>query len=138
MSELKDPLDRAETGDITKFSKLEASLAHTEVAQRPNSRSQNGVYRHSEPSDLFVNELDFDFDLGTGHYPLDDLKSLQQVFDAVQCHRHLEKEDNFSVGTRVECLRVNSQGGEWSTLNEDSMDNLLQVLSTHPILDVHN
>lgn len=138
MPELKDPLDQAETGDITEFSKLEASIARTEVAQRPNSRSQNGVNRHAEPSDLFVNELDFDFDLGKGHYPLDDLNSLQQVFDAVQCHRHLDKAENFSVGTHVECLVVNSQGEEWLTLDEDSMDNLLQVLSSHPILRVHN
>lgn len=39
------------------------------------------------------------------------LRSLQQVFDAVQCHRHVEKKENSSLGTRVECLKVDSQGG---------------------------
>ncbi|KAJ5127329.1 hypothetical protein N7448_008108 [Penicillium atrosanguineum] len=93
MPERKDPLDLAETGDLTKFSKLEASLAQTEVAQRPNSRAQNDVSRHAENSDLFVNELDFNYDLNTRHYPL------------------------------LDC------GLDWSILNEDGMNNLLQPFS---------
>ncbi|KAJ5174370.1 uncharacterized protein N7482_000247, partial [Penicillium canariense] len=133
MSERKDPLDLAETGDLTTFSKLEASLVQTEVVQRPNSRAQNDVYRHAESSDLSVNELDFNYDLDTGHYPLGNLRSLQQVFDAVQCHRELEKEENFSLKTRVECLKVNSQGGEWSSLDEDGMDNLLRSFSENSL-----
>ncbi|KAJ6138375.1 hypothetical protein N7471_004861 [Penicillium samsonianum] len=126
MSELKDPLDLAETGDLSKFSKLEATLVHTEVERRPNSISQDRVNRHAETSDLVVNELDFDFDLATDHYPLADLRSLQQVFDAVQYHQHLEREENFSLATRVECFKVDSQGGEWRTLDETNMDQLLQ------------
>jgi hypothetical protein len=150
MSELKDPLDLAETGDLNgdlnKFSKLEATLVHTEVERRPNSISQDGVNRHAETTDLVVNELDFNFELDTHHYPLGNLRSLQQVFDAVQYHHHLEQEENFSRTTRVECLKVDSQGGgrsldhivsilganmiyhiEWRTLDEASMDQLLQV-----------
>lgn len=112
MPEPKDPLSRAETGDWdTKFSRLEAELVKTEVEQRPNSRAQNGVNRHAEESDLFVNELDFNFNLDEKHYPLDDLRSLQQVFDAVQCQQHLEKVENFSIGTQVECLDVDVNGG---------------------------
>ncbi|KAJ5507662.1 hypothetical protein N7527_009805 [Penicillium freii] len=132
MSELKDPLDLAETGDLSKFSKLEATLVHTEVERRPNSISQDGVNRHAETSDLVINELDFDFDLGTDHYPLGDLRSLQQVFDAVQYHQHLEREENFSLATRVECFKVDSQGGEWRTLDETNMDQLLQVIFIKP------
>lgn len=111
MPDLKDPLDRAKSGDSTNSSKLEASLAHTEIEKRPNSNAQNDVNRHAEIAELFVNELDFDFDLDTGHYPLDNLRSLQQVFDAVQCHRHVEKKENFSLGARLECLKIDSQGG---------------------------
>lgn len=111
MSDRKGLLDQAERGDFTKFSKLEASLAQTEVAHRPNSKAQNDVNHHAVSSDLFVNELNFNYDLDTDHYPLGDIRSLQQVFDAVQYHRHLEKEENFSLETRVECLKVDSQGG---------------------------
>lgn len=112
MTEPKDPLSRAETGGWeTKFSRLEAELVKTEVEQRPNSRSQNGVNRHAETSDLSVNELNFDFNRDESHYPLHDLRSLQQVFDAVQCQQHLEKVENFSLGTQVECLDVGVNGG---------------------------
>ncbi|KAJ5714684.1 uncharacterized protein N7483_011865 [Penicillium malachiteum] len=128
MSEAADPLSRAETGDLTKFSKLEASLINTEVERRPNSRAQNDIYRHAEKSDIGVNELKFDFDLDTSHYPLDNLSSLQQVFDSVQCHHHLKNAENFSPGTHIHCLQVDSQKGEWQTLDEDSMESLLLEL----------
>ncbi|CAI7597737.1 unnamed protein product [Penicillium glandicola] len=122
MSEPKDPLDLAETGHL---SKLRATLAHTKTEEQPNPTSPNGTNRQAENSEV-SNELDFDFDLGTDHYPLGNLRSLQQVFDAVQYHKHLEREQNFSPATRVECFRVDSQGGEWRTLDEASMDQLLQ------------
>ncbi|KAJ5208876.1 hypothetical protein N7449_003255 [Penicillium cf. viridicatum] len=131
MSELKDPLDLAETGDLSKFSKLEATLVHTEVERRPNSISQDGVNRHAETSDLVVNDLDFGFDLGTDHYPLGDLRSLQQVFDAVQYHQHLEQEENFSLATRVECFKVDSQGGAPSAWN--SQLNISKSYATSPL-----
>lgn len=118
MPEPKDPLSRVETGGWdTKFSRLEAELVKTEVEQRPNSRAQNGINRHAEESDLFVNELDYDFNLDEKHYPLDDLRSLQQVFDAVQCQQHLEKLENFSIGTQVECLDVDvHRGGKYHVI----------------------
>lgn len=110
MTERRDPLSRAETGDLGRFSKLEASLIETVVEQRPNSRAQNNIYRHAEKSDLNVNELDFDFEIGENDYPMDNLRSLQQVFDAVQCHHHLRKRENFSLETNIECLSVDSRG----------------------------
>ena len=82
-----------------------------QVQQRPMSIKQNDVQRHAETGDLLVNELDFDFNLNTNHYPLDDLKSLQQVFDAVQCHMHLDNEKNFASETAVECFDYNDSGG---------------------------
>lgn len=108
MTELRDPLSRAETGDLGKFSKLEASLVQTEVERRPNSRAQNDINRHAQRTDLNVNELDFDLNIGVNDYPLNDLKSLQQLFDAVQCHEYLRKGENFSFGTKVNCLHVDS------------------------------
>jgi len=110
MTELKDPLSRAETGDLGKFSKLEASLVQTEVQQRPNSRAQNDINRHAQVTDLNVNELDFDFNLDATNYPLHNLNSLQQVLDAVQCHEHLKMCDNFSPETDIDCLHVDSLG----------------------------
>lgn len=72
------------------FSRLEASLAHAEIVPRPNSREMKDVYRHAQTSDPDVNELDFDFNLDSSHYPLGGLRSLQQVFDAVQHETHVE------------------------------------------------
>lgn len=102
-----DQLDRAETGDAG-FSRLEATLVtNPEVVPRPNSRQMDDVNRHTEVTDLqFQNELDFDYSLDTGDYPLGNLLSLQQVFDAVQCNKHFEMAENFSALTQVECLEV--------------------------------
>ncbi|KAJ5913911.1 hypothetical protein N7504_002794 [Penicillium tannophilum] len=122
----QDPLSQAETGDLAKFSRLEASLVNAAVEPRPNSRSQNDVDRHAQKSDLGVNELDFDFELDTNHYPLGNLRSLQQVFDAVQYNHHLRNGDNFSSETCVKCLMVDKQGGDWQTLDHNGMNNLLQ------------
>lgn len=150
MTELRDPLSRAETGDLGRFSKLEASLIETVVEQRPNSRAQNNINRHAEKSDLNVNELDFDFEIGENDYPLDDLRSLQQVFDTVQCHHHLRKRENFSLETNLECLSVDWRGAgemnprpfglenylsylEWQTLTGQELGEFLQVTSCHPM-----
>ncbi|KAJ5098087.1 hypothetical protein N7532_005088 [Penicillium argentinense] len=130
MTETRDPLSRAETGDLGRFSKLEASLVQTEVEQRPNSRAQNDIDRHAEATDLNVNELDFNFNLGAQDYPLDDLRSLQQVFDAVQFHQHLDNSSNFSLGTNVECLNVDSRGAEWHALTEHGMDVFLKHMAS--------
>ncbi|KAJ5232060.1 hypothetical protein N7468_005016 [Penicillium chermesinum] len=128
--EIKGSLSRAETGDINpKFSRLEASLVQAQVQQRPMSIKQDDVQRHAETGDLAVNELDFNFNLDTDHYPLDDLKSLQQVFDAVQCHMHLENEKNFASETCVECFDCGPSGGEWRNLNEELMASLLKSCS---------
>ncbi|CAI7648622.1 unnamed protein product [Penicillium pancosmium] len=130
MIELRDPLSRAETGDLGKFSKLEASLVETKVERRPNSRAQNDIDRHAQQTDLKVNELDFAFDIGVNNYPLDNLGSLQQVFDAVQCHQHLRKAENFSCETNVECLHVDLQRAEWRTLTAQGMGDFLQDFDT--------
>ncbi|KAJ5760338.1 hypothetical protein N7520_007494, partial [Penicillium odoratum] len=126
MPGLPDLLSQAETGDLTRFFRLEASLVNAAVEQRPNSRSKNDVDRHAEKSDLAVNELDFNFDLDTDNYPLGNLRSLQQVFDAVQYEHHLKNDHNFSPDTRIQCLKVDLQGGEWETLDENGMQDLLQ------------
>ncbi|KAJ5384595.1 hypothetical protein N7517_002506 [Penicillium concentricum] len=128
----KDLLNLAETGDLSKLSKLEATPVHTEVDRRPNSISQDGIRRHAATADISVNDLDFDFNLATDRYPLVNLRSLQQVFDAVQYHRHLEREENFSPTTHVECFKADSQGGEWRTLDEANMDQLLQSYAINP------
>jgi hypothetical protein len=93
------------------FSRLEASLAKAEIAPRPNSREMKDVYRHAQPSDMDVNELDFDFSLDSSHYPLGSLRSLQQVFDAVQHETHLSNHKNFSDQTLIECLEVSESDG---------------------------
>ncbi|KAJ5993563.1 hypothetical protein N7451_009287 [Penicillium sp. IBT 35674x] len=122
----QDPLSQAETGGLTKSSPLEVSLVNAAVETRPNPRSQNDVDQHAQKPDLGVNELDFDFELDTNHYPLGNLRSLQQVFHAVQYNHHLRNGDNFSTETCIKCLTVDKQGGDWQTLDHSGMNNLLQ------------
>lgn len=106
-----EKLRRAETGEAG-FSRLEATLVtSTEVVPRPNSRQMNDVQRHAEVQDRQIQpELDFDWSLDTNHYPLADFRSLQQVFDTVQCHKHLSHHENFAANTDIECLEVTRNG----------------------------
>lgn len=98
-------LPKAEEGE-SGFSYLEASLASAPVVPRPNSLDAKGVQRHAEANDLNVEELNFGFELDSSHYPLDNLRSLQQIFESVQCHQHLSNSRNFSEDTLVECLEI--------------------------------
>ncbi|KAK5052543.1 hypothetical protein LTR84_002408 [Exophiala bonariae] len=104
-----EKLNRVETGDAG-FSRLEATLVtSTEVVPRPNSKQMNDVSRHAQVQDHQVQaELDFDWSLDSHHYPLADLRSLQQVFDSVQCHKHFRHHENFAAATDIECLEVTS------------------------------
>ncbi|EXJ92174.1 hypothetical protein A1O3_00724 [Capronia epimyces CBS 606.96] len=125
-----EKLHRAETGEAGfGFSRLEATLGtNTEVVPRPNSRETNAVYRHTNADDLQMsNELNFDYALDAGDYPLDNLQSLQQVFDAVQFHTHLGKYENFSAQTEIECLEVTHAGAEWRTLDDYGLKDVIQV-----------
>lgn len=108
VAEPKD-LPHAELGEAG-VSKLEKSLITTDVPLRPNSREMNDVNRHAEKSDLKVQDLDFDFRLDSSHYPLMNIRSLQQVFKAVQFNQHLTNERNFSEQTSIECLEVTQHG----------------------------
>ena len=77
-----DSLSKAEAGEPS-FSSLEASLVSALVAPRPNSLDAKGVQRHAEANDLDVDELDFGYNLDYSLYPLDNLCSLQQIFESV-------------------------------------------------------
>ena len=110
MAAAKDQTPTAEVSEVP-FSRLEASLAKAEVAPRPNSLEMKNVYRHAQASDLGVDELDFNFSLDSSHYPLGNLRSLQEVFDAVQHEAHLADHSNFSDQTVIECLEMNGSGG---------------------------
>lgn len=110
------------------------------------------VSRHTEASDLDVDELKFNFSLDTGHYPLGDLRSLQEVFAAVQHEEHLANPKNFSSETQIECLDIregdagmqqDSSNSEvdvadnlegWRTLDDWSLQRLVQVRSTSALL----
>lgn len=99
------------------FSRLEASIIKTEVVKRPNSIEMNNVYRHAQSNDLDVDELDMNFALDTSHYPLSNLRSLQEVFDAVQHQEQLANPRNFSEATLIDCLSVDeSTGGKYWVL----------------------
>ncbi|KAF2835313.1 hypothetical protein M501DRAFT_962762 [Patellaria atrata CBS 101060] len=115
-----------QTSEIT-FSRLEASLAKAEVVPRPNSREMKDVNRHAKPEDIDVNELDFDYDLDSSHYPLGNVRSLQQVFSAVQHQQHLSKKENFSDYTAIECFSITSSGGEWQNLDEARLRDFLEA-----------
>jgi hypothetical protein len=99
----------ANVGDAVHFSTLEASLANIEIVPRENSIEMNDVYRHAQPGDADANELDFDFDLDTSDYPLANLRSLQEVFSAVQHQTHLQNPKNFSLETRIQCFETTGE-----------------------------
>jgi hypothetical protein len=107
-SDTETPL--TEPDELT-FSRLEATLVETKVAPRPNSIEMKDVWRHAQVTDLDVNELDFNFSLDSSHYPLNNFRSLQQVFDAVQHEEHLANPKNFSEHTFVECLDIHAGKG---------------------------
>ena len=105
MATIKDQGPTVEAREVD-FSRLEASLAKAEVAPRPNSREMKDVWRHAEKSDLDVDEFDFNFSLDSANYPLGHLRSLQEVFDAVQHETHLANYRNFSNETNIECFEA--------------------------------
>jgi hypothetical protein len=94
-----------EHGD-TNFSRLEASLATANVARRENSVEMKDVHRHGVAQDANVNELDFDFSTASSCDALGDLKSLQDVFSAVQYNDHLNNPRNFSEHTQIRCFEA--------------------------------
>ncbi|KAJ5188776.1 hypothetical protein N7491_005097 [Penicillium cf. griseofulvum] len=65
--------------------------------------------------DQRVNDLDFEFSFDQGNYPLDGLKSLQDVFSAVQHEKHFSNSRNFSSKTEIRCFDVNGHGIIWMT-----------------------
>jgi len=89
----------------------------------------NDVSRHSQNPGDIVNELGFDYNLGSDHYPLGCLRSLQDVFSAVQHEEHLSKRENFSNATAVECFKVQHNGSQWLMLDEASLDRKLDAIS---------
>jgi ribosomal protein L37AE/L43A len=52
----------------------------------------------------------FDLNFSGREHPVGDLKSLQQIFEAVQCHKHLANREKFSIWTDVQCLDGGSHG----------------------------
>lgn len=100
------------------FSRLEASLAQTEVVPRDNSIEMKQVSRHTEAGDLDVDELDFDFMLNRSHYPLDDFESLQDVFPAVQHEAHSSNPRNFSEDTQIKCFDMDGSNASMFYVTE--------------------
>ena len=94
-----------EHGD-TNFSGLEASLATTKVVRRQNSVEMRDIHRHGLAEDANVNELDFNFSTASRCDALSDLKSLQDVFSAVQYNDHLNNPRNFSEQTQIQCFEA--------------------------------
>lgn len=90
----------------TNFSRLEASLATTNVARRQNSVEMKDIHRHGVAEDANVNELNFNFSTASSCDALGDLKSLQDVFSAVQYNDHLNNSRNFSEQTQIRCFEA--------------------------------
>jgi len=93
----------------------------------------NDVSRHSQIPGEIVNELEFDYNLGSNHYPLGCLRSLQDVFSAVQHEEHLSRPENFSNATAVECFKVQRNTSEWLVLDEASLDRKLDATVKGPV-----
>jgi hypothetical protein len=111
------------------FSKLEATLAKEEVERRPISRDGQVAMRHAESTDLDVNELDHDYDVDIDLYPYSRLESTQELFAGVLYHEHLNKLENFSKKTKMECFSVQASGAKWLKLDGTSLETLAKDAS---------
>jgi hypothetical protein len=100
-----DQIPATEHAD-TNFSRLEASLATTKVVRRQNSVEMKNINRHYVVEDANVDEFGFNFSTASSCDALGDLKSLQDVFPAVQYNDHLHNTRNFSEQTRIQCFEA--------------------------------
>jgi hypothetical protein len=115
------------------FSKLEATLAKDEVERRPISRDGQVAMRHAESADLDVNELDHDYNVDVNQYPYSMLDSAHELFPGVLYHEHLNRPENFSRETKMECFSVQASGAKWLKLDETSLKTLTKVASDRHI-----
>lgn len=92
-------------------SKLETELVTTNLIRRPISRDTTWVQRHADVTDLKVDEFDFNYDLETDRYPVSKLHSPQELFVAVEFHKHLSRDQNFLRETKVDCLSLEGERG---------------------------
>jgi hypothetical protein len=67
--------------------------------------------------DLGVNDLDFEFSFDQGKYPIDGIKSLQDVFSAAQHEKHFSTPRNFSSKTEIRCFDVNGMDSSMHTFD---------------------
>jgi hypothetical protein len=118
-----------EVEDVPEFSKLESTLITTQIEPRPISKDGQHVQRHAEAIDKTVNELDYNYEIDTGQYPLATIDSAQDLFSSVLYHEHLRKDGNFGSITSLECLSVDSSGAQWLQLDEASLQEVLHTAS---------
>lgn len=100
------PRRTATDHEVVDFSRLEASSSLMKVLPRKNSVEMKDVSRHAQAADLEAKDLDFNFRLDGSNYPGDSVRSLQDVFAAVQHGSHVRNPGNFSNRTRIRCFDV--------------------------------
>ncbi|KAL0573784.1 hypothetical protein V5O48_008171 [Marasmius crinis-equi] len=115
--------DQTDKPQDVQYSRLEASLAQAHVSERPMSRAADDVHRHVNQDDL-VNEFDIDDFIDPNDYPLQMSHSLVDVFSAVQFHKHMANDLNFSSETRINCLKAESGSQEWLVVDDRLLDDL--------------
>ncbi|KAF2712193.1 hypothetical protein K504DRAFT_372085 [Pleomassaria siparia CBS 279.74] len=113
-------------GEIN-FSRLEASLATTNVIRRQNSVEMRDVNRHGVADDAHINELDFDFSTASSCEALRGLHFLQDVFPAVQYHQHMQNLLNFSDQTQIQCFEADGTHQRWHDISADGLENILHT-----------
>lgn len=122
-----------EVKDGPEFSKLEATLVTEEIKARPISKDGEHKWRHADGNEDEVNELDYDYNVDTTHYPFSAIDSVHDMFSGVMYRENLSKHANFDLETSVECLSVDSNGPKWTTLNQSSLSTLLRDASERSI-----
>ncbi len=112
------------------FSKLESTLVtNTEIKPRPVSKDGAVKQRHGSAQDAEVNELDYTYDVDTSVYPFATIGSLQDMLSGIMYQEHLRKPENFSIGTSLDCLSVESTGATWLQHDHFSLETLLKDAS---------
>lgn len=118
-----------EVQDGPQFSKLASTLVTTELPPRAISRDGAHVFRHAEPTDLTVDELDFDYDVDTSEYPFANIDSTQELLSGVLYNNHLRKSENFMKETNIDCLMVQKNEADWLHLDDDRLRTIVKAAS---------
>jgi hypothetical protein len=104
-------------------SKLVSKLV-TKIEIKPCPQSSDGAFRwsHGQTQDIMVNELDYNYDVGSVSYPFVKIDSTHDFFSRVVYREHLRERENFDIETSIDRLSIDSTGAHWLHLDQANLE----------------